>query len=144
MSFGGGFFGGGEKKTTTYATTTSFAADWRTAVEGGLGGGTLVGPGANVGAPGSITTRLGDYSTLNQNLSGSRFRVGMTGAEVKDLLVQQADISGRSLASVADFGNRALQVAAAAQTGELANWQRYLPILIIGVVAFAAVRHRRS
>lgn len=138
----GGIFGGGGKeiKTTTTAQTGR-AMDLRTALEGTLSG-TLIGPAAIVSGPG-ITTKTGDFSPLTQTITGNKFRVGMTSAEVKGLLEQQAATGLEALGAVRDFSQSALSAAVQARTGEPTDLTRYVPYVIVGVIALVALRRHK-
>lgn len=133
------------------AYTSTTTADLRTAVES-TGGGKMIGPQAISADPGSLALGVGDFS--NVNLSG-KFRVGMSGQEVKSLLAQQTGLAEAAVNRVADFGTAAISStmsgiqAARAQeltagTGELPNWQRFIPLGIIAAVALAAWRHGKG
>jgi hypothetical protein len=138
------------KKSTSTSTTVSMASDLRQGVEG-MTGGAVVGPKATLGASGSVTTAVGDYSAMTQNVVGNTFKTGMSGAEVKALLGEQGSLFGQQLGKVTDFGSAAFSAVQAgrsqelaAVTGELPNWQKYLPLLIVGGIAFAAVHRKRK
>lgn len=140
MSVLGGLFGSGGKEIKT-TTQTGRAMDLRTAVEGGLGGGMLVGPEAQL-PTGGISTKTGDFSPLTQTITGNKFRVGMTSTEVKGLLEQQAATGLAALGAVRDFSQSALSAAVQARTGEPSDLGRYVPYLIVGIVALAVIRRR--
>jgi hypothetical protein len=99
-------------------------------------------PDSLITNPGSIGARAGDFSQVSQQITGNRFRIGMTGAEVKDLLVQVGETSSSNLNAVKDFAASSLTQVAAAQSGRTTDWQQYIPLIAIGLVAYAAVRRR--
>ncbi len=144
MSILSTLFGGGSKTSQSTSTTSTKTMDQRVGVEGGLAGGQLVGPEANVANPGSIATRVGDFSQVTQTITGNKFRVGMTGGEVKELLNTQATIQAGNLGVVKDFASSSLNAVAAAQQGRTTEWQQYIPVIIIGLVAAAAVTKRKG
>jgi hypothetical protein len=124
----------------TISTSATIAKDERIDV-GGMAGGQLAAPSALIVNPGGIGARAGDYSQISTTISGSK--LGMTGAEVKDLLAQTSDAFKSTAAGVMDYARSAIASTQAAQTGELPNWQKYIP-LGIGVIAlFLIVRARK-
>jgi hypothetical protein len=144
-----GLFGGDSsatytKKSSSTVHTASRTQDQRIGVEGGLGGGLLAGPESNVALPGAIATRVGDFSTMTQSFTGNKFRVGMTSAEVKDIVTGATAQNTAQLAAVSDFGQSALSAVSAARTGEPSDYTRYIPYVIVGLIALAVVRRGRS
>jgi len=104
----------------------------------------IAGPGAVTTQPGSVGVAAGDYSNLNLNLTGAKFKAGMSGAEVKDLVTSLGGIQEQTVARVADFAQSTLAAQSTALTGQIPNWQRYIPWAIGGVVIIAiAMRSRR-
>jgi hypothetical protein len=138
-----GLFGSDSKKTTT-STTRTENIDARIGVEGGFSG-ALAGPGAAVGGAGGVTTAVGDYSTVN--LTGAKFKTGMSGAEVKELLTKQAEIgselSQQQASASAKLAELAIGTVGASRGLEPGDWQRYIPLGIVAVVLVFAVRRAR-
>ena len=144
MSWFSDVFGGGSKTSKSTSQAITRTQDQRIGIEGGLGGGVLVGPESAFAMPGSVVTRAGDFSSITTNLAGSKFRVGMTGAEVKELLQQQGSLASEQLARVGDFAQASLSAATAARTGEATDLTRYIPYAVIGIVVLAVIKSRRS
>ena len=105
----------------------------------------IAGPGAVTTQPGSVGVAAGDYGNINMNLTGAKFRAGMSGAEVKEMLNQQAGIANETVRKVADFAQSTLAAQSTSLTGQIPNWQRYIPYAIGAVVILAiAMRSRRG
>jgi len=118
----------------SYSTSTT--ADQRVQLDS-MGGGQFVAPGATVTNPGALSVSAATGSAVN--LSG-KYQIGMSGAEVKDLLSQQSLVSKNMLDSqatanskLADLATTALQV----QSATPIDWQKYIPYIIGGVVIIA-------
>ena len=119
--------------------------DQRMGIEGGMGGGTLIGPEANYASPGSVATRVGDFSTMNQTLTGNKFKVGMSGQEVRELLTQQGSLATDQLGRVTDFGKAAMaavQAGRAQDQGTALDWKQLLPLGVVAIIVLAALRRR--
>ncbi len=114
----------------------SIVQDQRTDV-GGMAGGQLAAPGAQVTGTGSLGIRAGDYSNVSTTIKG--LKMGMTGAEVRELLAQTSQAFKDTTAGVMDYAKSAIATTQAAQTGELPNWQRYIPYAIAGLVLMAVI-----
>lgn len=133
--FGGGAFGGGgtnESQNWTSSYSQTKTQDQRVGVEG-LGGGQVIGPESSAAdAPGSTAARIGDFSNLSQTITqrGNKYTTGMTGAEVTALLDQQNSLADVALGRISDFAGSALQTAATVRTGEMPDWQRYIPLAL--------------
>jgi hypothetical protein len=125
----------------SYSLTQTTAKDLRTEF-GGATAQQIAAPGAVTTQPGSVGVAAGDYSNISMNLTGAKFRAGMSGAEVKDLLGQQASIAQETVSKVADFATSTLAQQATAQTGELPNWQKYIPYIIGAIVIIAILKAR--
>ncbi len=145
----GGFFGGGTKTSSSkaYTTTTTKTMDQRLGIEGGVGGGQVIGPESSVATGPGVAARTGDYSPLTQWVTGNKYKVGLTGMEVQGLLQQQsagfvaaADMSAASNAKLAQLATTALS----AQQGMPVDWGKYIvPIgVIIGIVMVVRSRKR--
>ena len=135
------------------AYTKTTTADLRTAVET-TAGGKFVAPQAVTSDPGGFTMGVGDYSAVNISIPG-KFKMGMSGQEVKSLLQQQTGLAEAAVTRVADFGQAAIQSAMSgiqsaraqeltAGTGEPPNWQRYLPLIIVAAVVILGSRKGRA
>jgi hypothetical protein len=155
MSFGGGFFGGGESTSTTnqQTTTNTRTADQRIGVEGGLGSGQLVGPEAAVAnGAASVAGKVGDFSTLTQTITGNKYRVGMSGADVAAIMQQANGAFATAAASNSDtvdklsnLATTALGSVQQAQTGVPADWQKYIvPVGVLVVIALAFKRRKAA
>ena len=139
-------FMGSESKSSSTSQTITKPADQRIGVEGGLAG-QLIGPEAVVAQGGGITARTGDYSPLTQSITGNKFKMGLSGAEVKSLLEQQtvgfqtaATSAAATNAKLAELATTALT----AQTGVPADWIKYVvPLGVIVAVVVIAKRKRR-
>ncbi len=121
------------------STAFTFNKDYRVDLAGASVG-QVASPGSVIGNPGSIAV----------NLSG-KFKAGMSGAEVKDLLGQQASLAGEQLGKVTDFGTAAFGAVNAARARELAaetgtgvDWKQLAPLIVLGVVIVWAARGRRK
>ncbi len=136
-----GLFSSSSSKKT-YTTAQSVQADKRVDQSGSVIG-QAAGPDSLLTSAGSVGARAGDFSTVSQTVTGNRFKIGMTGAEVKDLLIQTGETAGKSLNAVKDFATASLNQVAAASMGRTTDWQQYLPIVVIGLIAYAAVKRRR-
>ena len=152
MSVLSSLFGGGSKTSQSTSSSLTKTADQRVGVEGGLGGGQLVGPEANVANPGSIATRVGDFSSVTQTVTGNKFKVGMTGAEVQGI-VQQANLgfanasaaTSQAIDKLASLANTSLGAVQQAQTGVPADWQKYIvPVGVLVVIAVALRRKQKA
>jgi hypothetical protein len=128
--------------------STAVTADNRVQLDS-TGGGKFVAPMAISSDPGSLALGVGDYS--NVNLAGAAFRMGMSGSEVKDLLGQQGLLASEQIRNVADYSAQAISAVQAnkaaeltAVTGELPNWQKYIPLGILAAVAVLALRGRKT
>ncbi len=117
--------------------------DLRTDLSGAVAG-QIAGPGAVATQPGSVGVAAGDYGNVNLNLTGAKFRAGMSGQEVKDLLNQQGSLSADTVRKVADFAQNTLAAQSASMTGQLPTWQRYIPWIIGGLVIVAIAARRRT
>lgn len=131
-----GLFSSSSKKSSTTAITKTI--DARVGVEEGV----AVGAGATVGG-GGLTTSVSDMGQLTQSFTGS-FQTGLTGADVVALMESQGEISRQSAEASGKFAELALTSLSAAQTGQSIDWKQYIPIGIIGLVAFAMVRRRKT
>ena len=138
-----GLFSSSKKTSNTTSLTKS--VDARLGVEG-ISGGQVIGAGANVSMPGSIATRIGDMSTVTQNLSG-QFKMGMSGTEVAGLLSQKDTVTQKiaesQAASASKMAELALGTLATAKTGDLADWTRYLPYVVLAGAVVLIARERR-
>jgi hypothetical protein len=119
----------------------TFQADKRVDLSGATVG-QFTSPDSLITNPGSIGARAGDFGKIEQTITGNRFRIGMTGAEVKDLLVQVGETNRAGLNAVQDFAASSLNQVAAAQSGRTTDWQQFIPLIAIGLIAYAAVRRR--
>lgn len=108
---------------------------------GGAGGGLTMFPESTYTAPGAIGQRTGDYGKIVTTMSG--VNIGMSGAEVRELLTQTASLSNEAVSKVADYAQSALATAATAKTGESPTWQRYIPHILAAVVVMAMWRAHR-
>ncbi len=131
------------------STAFTFNKDYRVDLAGASVG-QVASPGSVIGNPGSIAVGAPDYGNVNVNLSG-KFKAGMSGAEVKDLLGQQASLAGEQLGKVTDFGTAAFGAVNAARARELAaetgtgvDWKQLAPLIVLGVVIVWAARGRRK
>jgi hypothetical protein len=118
------------------AYSTATTADQRVQLET-TGGGQFVGPGAFAVNPGALGIQTGQLSTVN--LSG-KYSLGMSGAEVSNLLSQQALFGRDVLASQ----NAAVDKISALATNALstqaalpADWQKYIPYALAAAVVMA-------
>lgn len=125
------------------AYSTSTTADQRVQLET-TAGGQFVGPAATVANPGSLQISTGQASSVN--LSG-KYAIGMSGAEVKELLAQQSLVSQSMLdaqatasTKLADLATTALQV----QSATPIDWQKYIPYIVGGVVVIAVWGKRKG
>jgi len=123
------------------AVTQTINKDLRTDFAGATGG-QIAAPGSTIASPGAVGMTAGDYSSIALNVSGG-FKSGMTGAEVKEILGQQASIAKETVTKVADFAGSSIAATMAAKTGELPNWQRYIPYLAGGAVLLVIVLKAR-
>lgn len=124
--------------------TISTPQDLRTQVESIGAGSQFISPGATVAAPGSQAGSVGSYSTLNQHFSTSV--EGMTGDQVRGLLLDQEAVANENLQRVTQLSTDALKTSTAAvqsiatgSTPEPTDWTRYVPLLIAGGVGLALV-----
>jgi hypothetical protein len=103
--------------------------------------GQVAAPGGTLASPGSLAVGTGDYSPVN--LSG-KFKMGMTGIEVKGLLEQQAITTAKVLETQAGnaqaLADLAITAVSASKTGSSIDWRQYIPIGIVGLIAIAIVR----
>jgi hypothetical protein len=140
-----GLFGlfGSESSSSSRSETNSAnkTIDARLGIEGGNTG-QVVSQGAVVGNPGSITTGVGDFATVTQTLSGD-FKMGMSGAEVKDLVSNVQESAQQTSQLVSDFGSKALSAVSQATTGEATDLTRYVPYLAVALIAYVALRAKR-
>jgi hypothetical protein len=149
MSLLGSLFGSDSKNSQSQTYSSTKTQDQRVGVEGGLAGGQLVGPEANVANPGGIATSVGDYGQMTQTLTGNKFKVGMTGNEVA-AIVQQANVgfanstaaTSAAIDKLSSLANTALGAVQQAQTGVPADLQKY--IVPIGALIVAAIWIRRK
>jgi hypothetical protein len=144
MSFLGLFGGDSSSSSSSTSHTLTKTQDNRTAAEGGS---VAIGPGTNMGAPGAVTTRVGDFSSMTQTVTGNKFKTGMTGAEVAAIVRETngafataASSNAATQAKMAELATTALS----AQSNVPADWGKYIvPVgVIIAIVAIA--RRRRS
>jgi len=131
-----GLFSSSKKTSQTTALTKTI--DARVGVEEGL----AIGAGATVGG-GGLTTSVSDMGQLTQSFTGS-FQTGLTGADVLALMEHQGELSRQSADSANQFAELALTSLSAAQAGQSIDWKQYIPIGIIGLVAVAVVRRRKT
>ncbi len=101
--------------------------------------GQVAAPGSTLVNPGSIGIGATDYAQVH--LVVDKFRAGLSGADVKGLLAQQAGLADTAIGRVTDFASASLAAATAARTGELPTWQKYIP-LVIGAIALVAIWRR--
>lgn len=142
MGLLGSLFGDSSKTSQSIATTITKTQDQRIGIEGGFAG-QMVAPGGTLASPGSVATTVGDYSTLTQTISGNKFKVGMSGQEVADLV----RLSSAAVASVATDSNAKLQslatTALSSQSGIPADWQKYIVPVGALLVVLAYVKKGR-
>lgn len=105
--------------------------------------GQLAAPGSTIANPGSIAIGTGDYGNVSLNLSG-KFKAGLSGSEVKDIVTQVGSVADSAISKVTDFANTSLAAATTAKTGELPNWQKYIPWIIVAIAGVAIVRRSRT
>jgi hypothetical protein len=135
-----GLFSSSSKKS--YSSSVNKTIDARIGSEGNYG--QIVGQGATVANPASIATSAGDQSTVTQTFSGNAFTSGLTGTEVASILEQQASVTKSSQDASSKFAELALTSLSAAQVGQSIDWKQYIPLAVIGVIAIAALKRRRS
>ncbi len=128
MSIFSALFGGGSKTSQSTSTSSTKTQDQRIGIEGGMSG-QLVAPGGTLASPGSVAQSVGDFS--NVTYSGNKYKIGMSGQEVLGLLQQQGNLAAENLGTVKDFASSSLAAVAATRTGELPNWQKYIPLMIV-------------
>lgn len=133
----GGLF---ESKSKSVSTTQTIAKDERIDV-GGMSGGTLASPASQITQPGSVGMHAGDYSNISATIKD--LQMGMTGAEVKELVSQTAEAFKGTTQGVLDYAKSAIQSTQAAQTGGLGDIQRYIPLVVVGLVVVAIWRARK-
>ena len=136
------------KKTTTQ--TFADTIDARIGVDS-MTGGNIVGQGATVGGSG-ITTSIGDMAKVTQKYLGD-ITLGLSGSDLSTILGQQAEANAQSTMSILDtatgriesIASNALGTVGAVSTGgEPVDWTRYIPLIVIGVIALAASRGRHG
>lgn len=142
-----GMFGFMGSESRSSSTTITKPADQRIGVEGGMAG-QLIGPEATVSQGGGIATRTGDYSPLTQTITGNKYRIGMTGGEVADLLRQQSLGFAAATTSAAETNAKMAALATTAlstQAGLPADWTKYiLPVgVLLTIVALARAGRRK-
>jgi hypothetical protein len=125
----------------SYSSTTTTLKDVRTDLSQAQAG-QIAAPGAVIANPGAIGMSAGDYGNVSLSVAGG-FKSGMSGAEVKDLLGQQASLAQQTVTKVADFAKSSIAATTAAKTGELTDWQRYIPYMIGGLVLVVILKARR-
>lgn len=137
-----GLFGSDSKSQST-STTLNKPADQRIGVEGGMSG-LLIGPDATTATGGGMATRTGDYSPLT--ITGNKFKVGMTGADVTALLKEQslgfATAASAAAETNAKMASLATTALGAQTTGLPIDFGKLVvPVaVIIGIVLIARRR----
>lgn len=119
----------------SYSSSTTQVADNRVILEGGGEGlETFVGPESAFAAPGGSAIRLsaGGNTTLNQDIQG------LTGPDVNALATSIFADSQADQSAIVDLAKTALgsveTLASSAQDAAGADWQKWLPYIVIGAV----------
>jgi hypothetical protein len=135
-----GLWGSDSTKKTTTTIATTIQKDLRTDLSGAAAGQVAAG-GSVASGGGSLAFGAGDYGTISTSIAD--LKMGMTGAEVKDLLAQTGDVFKETASGVMDYARSAISSTQAAQTGGLGDLQRYIPHIVIGLVVVAMWRARK-
>ncbi|NLZ06670.1 MAG: hypothetical protein GXY19_16005 [Phycisphaerae bacterium] len=133
----------------SHAYTLSEASDNRVQLDS-TGGGKFVAPQAVSSDPGSFAMSVGDFSKVN--FSAESLAMGMTGADVKELLAQQASLASEQIQTVSGAAKSAIESVTGAVTQTKAteiaaasgerSWERYIPYAA-GLAALALLWRRR-
>lgn len=127
---------------SSYATSTSTTSDQRVQMET-TAGGQFVGPGATVANPGALQISTGQSSSVNLH---GKYQIGMSGAEVKELMAQQSLVSSDMLDAQATANEKLAALATTAlatQSATPMDWQKYIPYALAAAVAIAIFGGRR-
>jgi hypothetical protein len=124
----------------------SSAIDARIAIEGGTAGGQVVSPEATVGQASGVAIRTGEFSQLNQ--SWDNVSLGMSGEDVRQLLLAQNAEAQQAQQAVSQIGTAAVNALSEAKTGYTAttDYTKYIPYAVVTVIVLAMIRaggHRK-
>jgi len=134
-------------KSSVVTQTVANPADQRVQLETQGAGSMFISPGATVAQPGAVAGSVGSYSQLTQNQQTTV--TGLTSDQVRQMLLDQEVSAQESVKQVAQLSSSALATSteamktlATAKTGETTDWTKYIPFLVVGVIAVAMLSGR--